>query len=200
MKDGASEQQIQAVKEGLKSMGIDVHSSTRVTQAVLVIVEDKEIDTRKIERLGRVSEVKGTTIVMPEGATEAQIQAVKKRAELSGFVVHGPAPLIRTVLGIAGSRGFDASKIKGLDGVMEVLEGTGWARFLRKYLEATRRERRNEINHPLRDFTRFGPPVNTVVASLVPPLRGCLSPRGSSGTGSMKNPPDGFYQDKCKES
>jgi hypothetical protein len=77
---------------------------------------------------------------------------------------------------------------------------THWAKFLRKYLETTRTERRNQKDHPEQPL-RIGPAANsleTIVASSVPPLRSCINPKGlSSGSGSMKNPPDGFYRDKC---
>jgi hypothetical protein len=77
---------------------------------------------------------------------------------------------------------------------------TNWAKFLRKYLETTRTDRRHQEGHSEQPL-RIGPPANSlepIVVSSSPPLRVCVSPRGSGlGTGSMKNPPDGFYRDKC---
>ena len=73
-----------------------------------------------------------------------------------------------------------------------------WVEFLRKYLEETRRERRNQSKNlnirkdPLPPL-RFDAPNETVLF-----VRGTTSnssKTSDSETGSMKNPPDGFYQD-----
>jgi len=88
----------------------------------------------------------------------------------------------------------DTVRLKGKD------EGTGWAKFLRRYLQATRRERRNQKDHLGETPLRAGPPVNPLVSILAPLVSSVrvedISSRGSSfGGRSMKNPPDGFYRD-----
>ena len=80
-------------------------------------------------------------------------------------------------------------------GISNVLTGTGWVSFLREYLKATRRDPREQAGE---EFRPIRPEVNTIAAASLPPVRNCLSPKGLGlGTGSMKNPPDGFYRDKC---
>jgi Clostripain family len=81
-------------------------------------------------------------------------------------------------------------------------QDTGWAGFLRKYLQTTRRERRHQKAHIGETPLRSGPSVNPLVSILAPlfaPVRSDVTSRGSIfGAGGMKNPPDGFYRDACK--
>jgi Clostripain family len=76
---------------------------------------------------------------------------------------------------------------------------TGWARFLRKYLQVTRRERRNQDAHMGEVPVRIDPPSIPVVPLLSPVRTPGQNSRGLIfSVGGMKNPPDGFYRNKCQ--
>jgi hypothetical protein len=79
----------------------------------------------------------------------------------------------------------------------------GWADFLRQYLDKTRRKRRDQAKHLDTDkILRFGAPNPSVLfvrGTSTNLARGTSTnlARTNSETGSMKNPPDGFYPSKC---
>src|SRR2546425_3494070 len=56
-------------------------------------------------------------VVMQEGATEAQIQAVIDRLVKLGFDVHRSTGVLHTVLGGVGARDFDPADFEVMDGV-----------------------------------------------------------------------------------
>src|SRR5216110_2333753 len=56
-------------------------------------------------------------VVMQEGATETQIQAVIDRLVRLGFDVHRSTGVMHTVLGGVGARDFDPAEFEVLDGV-----------------------------------------------------------------------------------
>jgi hypothetical protein len=73
-----------------------------------------------------------------------------------------------------------------------------WVEFLRKYLEQTRRERRNQADNLRKNKPKpplhFEAPNETVL--FVRHTASDSARTSDSEAGSMKNPPDGFYQDK----
>ena len=90
---------------------------------------------------------------------------------------------------------------------------TRWGTFLVKYLDVTRRDRRNQEHHQNERPKRFGPPDDSslLVRTGGPGSArtggpgsartgGPGSARALSGEGTMKNPPDGFYPSKCTKS
>jgi hypothetical protein len=155
--------------------------------------EDKEA----LNGYGELAFANKHAIVMQEGATGEQIRNVVEKVEEKHLI---PRRLEgdRSTSIIVENGEIESSEFK-YPGVSRVLTGTGWAMFLRKYLDATRRERRNERVHNKKDVIRIDPPVSaTLVAPIFLPFRSSVTPRGLGvGAGSMKNPPDGFYRDKC---
>jgi hypothetical protein len=85
-------------------------------------------------------------------------------------------------------------------------KATGWDKFLEKYVEVTRRGRRHQednldptTRNP-KDPERIEPPNVTPAVGISPLLVRDVRPYNKGADlvpGSMKNPPDGFYQDKC---
>jgi hypothetical protein len=77
---------------------------------------------------------------------------------------------------------------------------TGWAGFLEKYLDETRRERRPQPGQGEGDVLHIDPPVTSIVVPSFSPVRntgvgGCRGLAFSAG--GIKNPPKEFFRDKC---
>ena len=65
-------------------------------------------------------------IVMQEGASEEQIEAVIERVVAAGFDVHRSSGVERTILGVVGVVGeVDTGAFEVLSGVAEVIRITG---------------------------------------------------------------------------
>jgi len=140
-------------------------------------------------------------IVMDEKATQSQIRKVESTLQAKRFRYGCSTGVFRSVLTILEGGNLNHHLMEGLPGVSRV-EGTGWARFLRKYLLVTQRERRNQDKHLGEDPVKIESQVNPLVSILAPIFSAARNPetsdRGSiAGLALMKNPPDGFYRADC---
>jgi hypothetical protein len=218
MKKGATEPEIQRVEEKLRSKGLIVRRST----PTIICYEPRFIDVREIQGLQGVTDVDARNLaayrIEMEGATEDQVQAAERELRAKNLEIYRSTQTkvyfdprlidIREIqhpdeLSEFESRGWagffsEIAEIQNAGRVCEV-EGTGWARFLRKYLQVTRRERRNQDAHMGEVPLRIDPPNTPVVPLLLSVRTPGVNSRGLIfSAGNMKNPPDGFYRDKCE--
>jgi hypothetical protein len=82
---------------------------------------------------------------------------------------------------------------------LDFAKDTGWPKFIRKYLDVTRRERRDQERNEGQEPLRFGRADDTVLFVRTGTQNAIRTGtqnaiRTDSQTGTMKNPPDGFFR------